>query len=168
MADKDDDLDLDVNPGSGKKKVIMMVLAGLLLVGGSVGVTLMMLGGGESEEVVEEEAVAEAPKGSEIHYLPLDKMVITFAQKGSAKFLQVEMQLMAHDKAVLDVVTTHMPVVKNDLLVLLGGQSADTLRTQEGKEALRVEILSAVQNIVKQNSDLDGPKAVYFTSFVMQ
>ena len=30
------------------------------------------------------------------HYLPLDKMVVNFPQKGSARFLQVEMQFNAN------------------------------------------------------------------------
>lgn len=166
MAEKDEDLDLDAKPASNKKMIIIMALVGLLLIGGSVGVTVMLLGGDKEE--VSEEAVAEEPAVPETHYLPLEKMVITFAQQGSAKYLQIEMQLMAHDQAVLDAVTEHMPVVKNDLLVLLSGQSPEPLRTLEGKETLRGEILTAVQKIVKDNADLDGPQAVYFTSFVMQ
>ena len=166
MAEKDEDLDLDAKPASNKKMIIIMALVGLLLVGGSVGVTMMLLGGDKEE--ASEEAVAEEPVVPETHYLALEKMVITFAQKGGAKYLQVEMQLMAHDQAVLDAVTEHMPVVKNDLLVLLSGQDSAPLRTLEGKEALRGEILTAVQKIVKENADLDGPQAVYFTSFVMQ
>ena len=144
MAEKDEDLDLDAKPASNKKMIIIMALVGLLLVGGSVGVTIMLLGG---DKEAAEETVAEEPVVLETHYLPLEKMVITFAQQGSAKYLQLEMQLMAHDQAVLDAVTEHMPVVKNDLLVLLSGQSPDPLRTLEGKEALRGEILTAVQKI---------------------
>ena len=167
MAEKDEDLDLDAKPASNKKMIIIMAVVGLLLIAASVGVTVMMLGG-DKEEAASEEAAAEEPVVAQTLYLALDKMTITFSQTGSAKFLQLEMQLMAHDQAVLDAVSEHMPVVKNDLLVLLSGQSADPLRTLEGKEALRGEILTAVQKIVKENADLDGPQAVYFTSFVMQ
>ena len=166
MAEKEEDLDLDAKPASNKKMIIIIAIVGILLIAGSVGLTMMLLGG--DEDKVDEEAVAEEPAMAETHYLALDKMVITFAQTGGAKFMQLEMQLMAHDQAVLDVVTEHMPVVKNDLLVLLSGQNSDPLRTLEGKEALRGEILTAVQKIVKENADLDGPQAVYFTNFVMQ
>jgi flagellar FliL protein len=166
MADKDEDLDLDAKPASNKKMIIIIAVVGLLLIAGSVGVTIMLLGGDEEQSA--EEAVAEEPAVPETHYLALDKMVITFSNPGGAKFLQVEMELMAHDKAVLDVVKEHMPVVKNDLLVLLSGQDSDSLRSLEGKETLRGEILTAVQKIVKDNADLDGPQSVYFTSFVMQ
>ena len=167
MAEKEEDLDLDAKPASNKKMIIIIAIVGILLIAGSVGLTVMLLGGGD-EKAAEDEAVAEEPAMPETHYLALDKMVITFAQTSGAKFMQLEMQLMAHDKAVLDVVTEHMPVVKNDLLVLLSGQDSTPLRSLEGKEALRGEILTAVQKIVKENADLDGPQAVYFTNFVMQ
>ena len=166
MAEKED-LDLDVKPASGKKKIIILALAGLLLVGGAVGVTLMLLGGGENAE---EAAAAEAelPALPETHYLALEKMVVNFQQGGGARFLQVQMELMAHDQAVLEAVTAHMPVIKNDLLLLLSAQSAEQLKTLEGKEALRGEILTVVQRIVSENAALEGPQAVYFTNFVMQ
>ncbi len=163
---ENEDLDLDAKPASNKKMIIIIAVVGLLLIAASVGVTVMMLGGGD--EKAAEEAVAEEPAVPETHYLAVDKMVVTFSQGGGAKFLQVEMQLMAHDPAVLEVVKEHMPVVKNDLLVLLAGQDSAPLRSLEGKEALRAEILTAVQKIVKENADLDGPQAVYFTNFVMQ
>ena len=167
MAEKEEDLDLDAKPASNKKMIIIIAIVGILLIAGSVGLTVMLLGGGD-EKAAEDEAVAEEPAMPETHYLALDKMVITFAQTSGAKFMQLEMQLMAHDQAVLDVVKEHMPVVKNDLLVLLSGQDSTPLRSLEGKEALRGEILTAVQKIVKENADLDGPQAVYFTNFVMQ
>jgi flagellar FliL protein len=162
-----EDLDLDAKPASGsKKKVIILAIVGLLLVAASVGITLMLLGGGE--EKGDEAAVAEEGAAPETHYLALSNMVVNFAQKGPVKFLQVEMQLMAHDPAVLKAVEDHMPVIRNDILVLLGSQAAEQLRSREGKEALRAEVLTAVQQIVKDNAGLDGPQAVYFTNFVMQ
>jgi flagellar FliL protein len=163
----DEDLDLDAKPASSnKKKIIIIAVAALLLVAVVVGVTMMLLGGGE--ETAGEEAVAEEAAVTETHYLALDNMVVNFAQKGGAKFLQVKMELMAHDPAVLKAIEEHMPVIRNDILVLLGGQDAAQLSSREGKETLRAEILTAVQKIVKENAGLNGPQAVYFTNFVMQ
>jgi flagellar FliL protein len=163
----DEDLDLDAKPATnGKKKIIIIAAAALILIAAGVG-GMMFLGGGEEgadNEVVAEEKV----ETTETHYFALSNMVVNFAQKGSAKFLQVEMQLMAHDPAVLTAVEEHMPVIRNDILVLLGGQNAEQLRSREGKEALRAEVLTAVQKIVKENAGLNGPQAVYFTNFVMQ
>ncbi len=164
MAEKEE-LDLDAKQGSNKKMIIIIAVLGLLLVGASVALTIMLIGGdkGGEEEVVEEPTLAQPI------YLPLDKMVINFTEKGPARFLQVEMQVMARDQLVLDAVTAHMPVIRNDLLVLLGGVKYDEVATLEGKDALRTQLLEHIQAILAEHAEIqEGLEAVYFTSFVMQ
>jgi flagellar FliL protein len=165
--DQDQDLDLDAKPASSKKKIIIIAVAAIVLIGAAVGVTLMLLGGGD-EEAAEEEVVAEEQAKPETHYMPLEKMVVNFAQKGPVRYLQVEMELMAHDPAVIDAIKEHMPAIRNDMLVLLASQKYEQLSSREGKENLRGELLVVAQKIIKENADLDGPQSVYFTNFVMQ
>lgn len=164
MAEKED-LDLDVKPtGSNKKLIIIIVLVALLAVGASVGVTLFLMGG-ETSEDSSTPAVVAVPKAN---YMPLENMVVNFAQRGPARFLQVEMQLMAHDPQVFKAIEQHMPVIRNDLLVLLGGVSYEQASSREGKEALNQAILDAVNQILAQHGASGEIKAVYFTNFVMQ
>jgi flagellar FliL protein len=60
-------------------------------------------------------------------------------------------------------------VVKNDLLLLFGGQKYEELATREGKEKLRADALEAVRGIVgKAGGKAATVEALYFTSFVMQ
>ncbi|MFU8836928.1 MAG: flagellar basal body-associated protein FliL [Thiohalomonadaceae bacterium] len=160
-----EDLDLDVKPKSGNKKLIIIaVLIGLLVAVASVGTTLILLGGGGEKDEAESSSVVVATP----HYLPLENMIVNFAQRGPARFLQVEMQLMAHDPALLKVAEQHMPVIRNDLLVLLGSTSYEAASSREGKEKLNHEILDAINRILREQSGQDGIQAVYFTSFVMQ
>lgn len=176
MAEENEDLDLDVKPASGSKKsIIIMAVVGLLLIGASVGATLFFLGGDKStdEGVVVEESKATGSKETNLPkkaiYLPLETMVVNFADPKPARYLQVDIQLMAYDQAVLTAVEENIPVVRNDILVLLGSQSYDAINSREGKEALREQIVAAVNKIVKQNAGVKGKlQAVYFTSFVMQ
>lgn len=165
MAEREEDLDLDAKPAPNKKRIIIIAVAAVLLIAVSVGVTLMLLGGEKGEE---EAAATKEVAVTETHYLALEKMIVNFAQKGPVRFLQVEMQVMAHDPEVLKAIEEHMPVIRNDILVLLGSQQSEQLSSREGKEMLRGEILAATQRIVKTNAGLDGPQAVYFTNFVMQ
>jgi flagellar FliL protein len=61
------------------------------------------------------------------------------------------------------------PVVRNDLLLLLGGQHYATISTREGKEKLREQALESVRRVVTNaGGKADKVEAVYFTSFVMQ
>jgi flagellar FliL protein len=170
MAESEsEDLDLDAKPASNKKLIIIIALVGLLLVGASVGLTVWLVGGGSDEEAaVEAEESEEMVK--QAAYLPLETMVVNFADGSRARYLQVDIQFMAYEPQVLKAVEEHMPVIRNDILVLLGGQSFEQVSTREGKEQLRKQILDAANRILKQQAALkgEGLQAVYFTNFVMQ
>ena len=164
MAQKED-LDLDVKPARSKKKmIIIFVVLAVILVAASAGTAVLLLGGDKSEEGAETKAVA-VPTA---HYMPLENMVVNFAQRGPARFLQVEMQLMAHNPLVFKSIEQHMPVIRNDLLVLLGGTSYEEASSSEGKQRLNQAILEAVNGILIQHGSKEQIQAVYFTNFVMQ
>jgi flagellar FliL protein len=76
---------------------------------------------------------------------------------------------MTREPAVAELVKRHDPMVRNALLLLLAGQSYESLATREGKEALRRRALEEVRTVVKAQGG-DGAKLedLYFTSFVMQ
>ncbi len=166
---ENEDLDLDAKkPAGSKKLIIIMIVAGVLLIGASVGITMLLLGGGDKGEEAAEETAEEKP--SKPLYLPLEKITVNLSQKGPARFLQVEMQVMAFDQATLDAVTEHMPVIRNDILVLLASQPFETLSTQEGKEQLRQQIMDKINSVLKVQGGMKEPslQAIYFTSFIMQ
>jgi flagellar FliL protein len=106
-------------------------------------------------------------------YFPMDPpMVVSFQDAGTIRFLQVAVELMARDEKVMEQVQTHMPVIRNNLLMLLGGQTLTTLTNRDDKEELRRQALAEVQRILKENATgtKEGPgiEDLYFTSFVVQ
>jgi len=102
-------------------------------------------------------------------YLPIDPaFVVNFASQGKARFLQVTVEVMTRDPVMPDQIKLHMPVIRNNLMLLLSSQSYDGVSTLEGKETLREEALEVVQQILEEETDDPGIEAVYFTSFVMQ
>jgi len=130
------------------------------------------------EVVVDKEGNAvEAPKGPPL-YLPMDPpLVVSLEDKGSIRFLQVTVELMSRDERVIADLQTHMPVIRNNLLMLLGGQAIGSLTNREDKEQIRAQALAEVQKIMKANpsshdADEDHPAGtvedLYFTSFVVQ
>lgn len=117
----------------------------------------------EDDEDGEEEEIMQAI------YLPLNPaFVVNFASQGKARFLQVEVEAMTRDPLVPDQITLHMPIIRNNLLLLFSAQTYDSVSTLEGKEALREEALVVVQDILEEETGDAGIEAVYFTSFVMQ
>lgn len=105
-------------------------------------------------------------------YLALDPpFVVNFEHRGTLHYLQLEMQLMYHEQSILDTIVANMPVVRNDLILLLSNQDFETLITSEGKEQLRDKIVAAVNQVAAVEPDeatgaSDGE--VYLTHFVMQ
>ena len=58
------------------------------------------------------------------------------------RFLQVSVEVMTRDAATADMIKQHDPMLRNDLLMLLGSQTYETISTREGKEKLRDEALA--------------------------
>ncbi len=122
--------------------------------------------------VTKEGKAVEAPKGPPL-YLPMDPpLVVSLEDKGAIRFLQVTVELMSRDEHVIAALKTHMPVIRNNLLMLLGGQPIASLINREDKENLRKQSLVEVQKILAANPPAEGHAGkiedVYFTSFVVQ
>jgi flagellar protein FliL len=151
--------------GKSKKTLIMvLVLAVVLLAGGGVGAWFAFAPHGKKPKVANKEPPAPAL------YVALDPpFVVNFEADQQVRFLQVTAQLMSRDPATIELLKTNDPVVRNDLLMLFGGQKYSVVSTREGKEALRTQTLAAVRKIVANaGGKPEKLEAVYFTSFVMQ
>ena len=145
-------------------------LLALLLVGGSVGGTLFLTGafssGGDDGAEEAEQADGE-PKVA--HYFAIEPPItVNFQKRGTARFLQVSLQVMTYDELALVELQKHMPAVRNNLNLLFSGQSYEELSTREGKELLRKQAVAEIQNILTARAGTPGIEDVYFTSFVMQ
>lgn len=164
-AEKKEELDLDVQPKSGGKKKLILIagIGGLVLALGAGGAFFLLKG--KDEEHAEE---AAAPAVAETHYLPIDKLIVNFGQGSPVRFLQVNIQLMAHDGEAIKAVETHMPAIRNDILLLLGARTYQEVNTPAGKEALRTAILETVQKVLDTHAHGKRIDAVYYTEFVMQ
>jgi len=163
----------DKKPGSSMGlKIAVIVLSVLLLVGGSVAAMYFAGMFGENHTSVEGEGSdggeTEVAKGPAI-YIPFDPpFVVNFSKPGKAKFLQISMQAMTRLPEVPALVQTHMPAIRNNLVLLFSSQSFDQVSTVEGKNELREKALTTIQEILETESGDPGVEAVYFTSIVMQ
>lgn len=94
--------------------------------------------------------------------------VVNFDDAEQVRFLQLQVQVMARDPAVIEAVQKHDPMIRNSLLLLLNGRDYQALMTRAGKEALRAECLKTVQELLKRETGKAGVEDLYFTSFVVQ
>lgn len=156
-------------PKPGKKKLIIIIAAVVVLAGGGVGAWLAL--GGKGEEKADEHA-AEAPAAVKLpaQFVSLDPpFTVNFEAGASARFLQIEVQLMTRDAHMVEFLKHNTPIIRNDLLLLFGNKHVDDVSSAEGKEALRAAALETVRKIVAaEGGTPEALEAVYFTRFVMQ
>jgi flagellar FliL protein len=150
-------------------KIALIITIPLLLISSTVAGLYLggVFGGGSDPESAhgEEEEKVIAPA----IYIPLDPaFVVNFAEGSRARFLQVTVEVMTRDAHVEEHIRTHMPVIRNNLVLLFSSQTYESVSTLEGKEALREEALIVIQKILEEETGDPGIESVYFTSFVMQ
>ncbi len=175
MAEKeaDEDLDLDVKTGGKSNSLILIALVVLLLLVGGGGAAFFLLGGDdkatdtETSDTTEHEA--EKVEVKETHYFVLGKeFVVNLEDNSKVKFMQVEIQVMAHQMEPFSLIEHHMPVIRNKVMMILSSQKYEEVNTREGKEKLRAEIKQAIQEVIHEESPETNIEAVYFTSLIMQ
>jgi flagellar protein FliL len=153
--------------GGKSKKLILIAAIAVLVLGGGAGAFFLI--GGEPAEGAEKQAEEAEPKLPPQYVALEPPFVVNFEADSAVRFLQVTVQLMSRDQHTIELLKTSDPVVRNDLLLLLGNQKYETISSREGKEALRGQALETVRGIVKDGGGEPAKvEAVYFTSFVMQ
>jgi flagellar FliL protein len=94
-------------------------------------------------------------------------LVVNFEDGSVVRFLQITMEVMAHDQKAIESVTKNMPLIRNNLLLLMSNRNYQSLMSREGKDKLREEALAEIRAVQKKQGgeDIDD---VLFTSFVVQ
>ena len=169
-----DDEEKEQKPkGSALTKILLFAILPLFIISGTVGGLYFsgVFGGGDSasEEELSEEEGEEDEVAGPATYIKIDPaFVVNFVNTDKAKFLQITIEVMTRQPEMSTVVESHMPIIRNNLVLLFGSQTYDDLSTLEGKEALRESALQTVQDILEEESGDPIVEAVYFTSLVMQ
>jgi flagellar FliL protein len=170
----DEDLDLGIEKEGGSKKKLIIIIAGavLLLVLIGVGVALLLGGDDEGDAVEGEQEQAEEQADEEklppIYHSLTPVFVVNLPPGGDARMLQVGVDVMVRDPALLEFIKHNDPMIRHQLLNIFSSQDSSKLRQRAGKEKLQKEVLSELKKIVKQQGGPGEIEAVFFTSFVMQ
>lgn len=168
--------DIDIAPAPKKSSKLILFIAlgmfGLLVLGGGVVGALYYLGLVPAAPAAQA-ASAEAPEAQqtagEAFYVSLDPaFTVNFSGKGRGRFLQVSVEALTRDSEVEEHIKKHMPMIRNNLVLLFSSKTYDALSTREGKEELQGQALASIQSVLEQEAGTTGIEAVYFTSFVMQ
>jgi flagellar FliL protein len=110
----------------------------------------------------------EGKEGKATVYYAIDPpLVVNFEDGSVVRFLQITMEVMAHDQKAVDSVQKNIPLIRNNLLLLMSNRNYQSMMSREGKEKLRQEALAEIRAVQKKEGGPDVDD-VLFTSFVVQ
>lgn len=149
------------------KLILLLVLALLLAVGLSVGATWFFMHKGEPAPAPE--AAQTNVKQPAIYEALTPAFVVNFNQNGRQRYMQVSITLQARNQADLDALKVHMPVIRNNLVMMFSGQGFDTLASSAvGQEMLRQKATAVVQEVAQKEVGKSVIDQLLFTNFVLQ
>ena len=147
------------------KLIILIVVAVLLAIGLSVGATWYFMHSPKSEAVPQADVNVKLPA---IYEPMAPAFVVNFNANGRQRYMQVSVTLQARDPADLKALMVHIPVIRNNLVMLFSGQAFDDLATPVGQEILRQKTTASVQEVAQKELGKVVIDQVLFTNFVLQ
>lgn len=144
--------------------MMMMMGGGFFLMWKQVSATVVQVqqqnDEGETEEVVEE-------KEEEVKIGPIykmDTMIVNLADRGGKRYLRTTLQLELNTPDVLEEIEQRLPQLRDTILMILPAKQYADISTTEGKIALRDELVTKMNAILKKGQIA----TIYFTEFVVQ
>ncbi|MDB6083130.1 MAG: hypothetical protein JWN43_1011 [Gammaproteobacteria bacterium] len=109
---------------------------------------------------------ASAGKSS-LFYAIDPPLVVNFEDGSVVRFLQISMEVMVHDQKAIESVQKNMPLIRNNLLLVMSNRDYQSMMSRDGKDKLRQEALAEIRAVQKKQGGEDVDD-VLFTSFVVQ
>jgi len=153
----------------GKLKLIIVIVVALLLaIGVSVGATWYFMHSAQSKPAAVEAQTAPVGKQPAIFESMAPAFVANFNQNGRQRYMQVSITMLARNQADLEALKVHMPVIRNNLVMLFSGQDFATLASPVGQEMLRQKATASVQEVAQKELGKVVIEQLLFTNFVLQ
>ncbi len=94
----------------------------------------------------------------------LGVFTVNLADKGTDAYARVAITLELSNEKVKREVDKRMPIIKDAIIDVISSKTSDFVRTPEGREALRLELIRRLNIILVEG----GVRNIYFTEFVVQ
>ena len=159
------------------KRTLILGIVAVAIVAASIAGTLFALGRLPGQDPAPPAPIADAsstplppPTGvAAMTYVSLDPaFTMSFRDSEVAQFLQFNLDVAVQEKGAEEAIKAQGPAIRNALVMLLSGQSAQDLQTREGKERLRTLIRDEIRDVLFRLTGEPRVVDVFFTSFLMQ
>jgi flagellar FliL protein len=150
---------------SGKKKLIFIIPILLLVLGGG-GFAAYKFLFASKDDGKPAEKVAKEVKSVEDHGVELEvgTFISNLADKDTDRYIKITIIMEVQDEKVKEEATKRMPQIKDAINTLLFTKTSEELKSPEGVERLKEEIIRRTNAILPAG----GVKDVYFTEFIIQ
>jgi flagellar FliL protein len=153
----------------GKLKLIIIAVVALLLaVGLSVGATWFIMHKSESAPDPAAEAAAATTKPVAVYEALTPAFVVNFNANGRQRYMQVSITMLSRNAADMEALKAHMPVIRNNLVMLFAGIPFESLATPVGQEMLRQKATASIQEVAQKELGKTVIEQLLFTNFVLQ
>jgi flagellar FliL protein len=95
---------------------------------------------------------------------PLEPFVVNISDRERDRFLKLKTEIELSSSEVAAELDQRLPQIRDLIISLLGAKSFDEVRTIEGKNFLREEMLLRINSLLVTGK----AKSIYFTEFVVQ
>lgn len=132
----------DATPKKGKKKLIMLIAVAVAVLGLGGGGTLFYLKKkAAAEEEVEAEADAKPSKAkrdgkTKPTFIALDLFTVNLADRDADRYAQIQLSLELVDDKSGEMIKNFMPIIRNNILMVLSHKTSVELLEKDGKVKL--------------------------------
>ncbi len=114
---------------------------------------------------------AQAQEKSQFAYIGLEPEIVTnYISDSSSKlgYVRVQVELMIYDVDQLEIAEHHMPLLRSTAIEIFGQQPAEKVKSLKGREDIRLALLKALKEHMKQETGGEVVKNVIFTKYLYQ
>ncbi|HIQ31480.1 MAG TPA: flagellar basal body-associated FliL family protein [Aquifex aeolicus] len=164
MADEEKEAKREEGYGGGTGKLLLAALLLLtLLIGGGAGAYFFLLSG-KTEKEEEPPKPEVSPEAVGVMYKLEPAFIVNLADPELTMYARVSVTIELSAPEVVLEVQKREPIVRDAIIEILSNKTSHELRSPEGREQLKLEIIKRINTILVQG----GVRNVYFTEFVVQ
>lgn len=114
---------------------------------------------------------APPPEDAEVRYLPLQPAFVCnfgLAHDGHLMYLKTDISVRLSSRDAEAAARTHLPALRNSLILLLSRQDEASVSTSAGRESIRSQALAELNEILLDEEGVAYIDDLMFTNFVVQ
>ncbi|MBV5308637.1 flagellar basal body-associated FliL family protein [Chromatium okenii] len=170
---------------NGKLKLILLIVGIVLVlfVGAGAAYYFLIYAPAAHSEVADDANHSETAPTTDEHaaasnehpidqvpviYHAFDPITVNIAAGGPGKYLRISIVVVTRTTGVITALDKNLPMIRNDLLIRLSGQSYSVLNSTDGKNALREDLKKMLTDILMKAREPADIQDILFTDMVMQ